>query len=115
MEICRSQVGMDKTRIKAVITKHRQRFNSKIEQTLACAWQEWSTQAAKLQVLRADAENRWKERRGFYKMDENSIQLLREDLTEEFHALAKSHTAAIEQLLEEFYDDQMLFRLEVEA
>ena len=48
-------------------------------------------------------------------MDENSIQLLREDLTEEFHALAKPRTMAIEQLLEDFNDDQMLFRLEVEA
>ena len=29
--------------------------------------------------------------------------------------MAKSHTAAIEQLLEDFNDDQMLFRLEAEA
>ena len=48
-------------------------------------------------------------------MDENNIQLLREDLTEEYHTLAKSYTAAIERLLEEFNDDQMLFRLEAEA
>ena len=48
-------------------------------------------------------------------MDENSIQLLREDLTMEFHALARSHTTAIEQLLEDFNDDQMLFRLEAEV
>ena len=37
-------------------------------------------------------------------MDENSIQILREDLTEEFQALAKTHTTAIEQLLEELID-----------
>ena len=48
-------------------------------------------------------------------MDENNIQILRENLTEEYHNLAKSHTAAIEQLLEEFNDDQMMFRLEAEA
>ena len=41
-------------------------------------------------------------------MDENSIQLLREDLTEEFNALVKSHTTAIEQLLEEVNDNQMM-------
>ena len=29
--------------------------------------------------------------------------------------MAKSHTAAIEQLPEDFNDDQMVFRLEVEA
>ena len=45
-------------------------------------------------------------------MDETSIQTLSEDLTEEYHTLAKSHTAGIEQLLEEFNDDQMMFCLE---
>ena len=106
---------MAETRIKALVVKHRQWFNSKIEETLARAWQEWSAQAAELQVLRTDAKNQRKEGRGFYKMDENNIQLLREDLTKDFHALAKSHTAAIEQLLEDFNDDQMLFHIDVEA
>ena len=48
-------------------------------------------------------------------MDENNIQFLREDLTEEFHAVAKSHTTTIEQLLEDFNDDPMLFPIEAEA
>ena len=48
-------------------------------------------------------------------MDENNIQILHKDLTEEFHALAKSHTTAIEQLLEEFNNGQMLLRIDVEA
>ena len=75
---------MDETRIKALIAKHRQRFNSKIEETLACAWQEWSAQAAELNVLCVDAENRRKEDGvKFYKMDENNIQILREDQTKE--------------------------------
>ena len=106
---------MDDTRIKIMIDKYRQQLNRKIEETLGRAWQEWSAQAVELHVLRVDAENRRKEGRGFYKMDENNIQLFREYLTEECHNLAKSHTAAIEQLLEEFNDDQIVFRLEVEA
>ena len=48
-------------------------------------------------------------------MDENNIQLLHENLPEEFHALAKSHTTAIKQLLEDFNDDEMLFRLDAKA
>ena len=60
-------------------------------------------------MLRTGTENRRKEGRGFYKMDEASIQTLRADLTEDYHALVKSHTVAIEQLLEEFNDDQMIF------
>ena len=48
-------------------------------------------------------------------MDEAIIQTLRADLTEDCHTLVKSHTAVIEQLLEDFNDDLMMFRLEVEA
>ena len=48
-------------------------------------------------------------------MDENNIQILREDSIEEYHKLAKSHTTAIKQFLEEFNDDQMMFRLEAKA
>ena len=48
-------------------------------------------------------------------MDEASIQTLRADLTEDYQSLVKSHTAAIEQLLEDFNNDQMVFRLEAEA
>ena len=48
-------------------------------------------------------------------MDESSIQVLREDLVEEFHTLAQTHTTAIRHLLEEFNDVEMLLRLELEA
>ena len=48
-------------------------------------------------------------------MDGNNIHLLREDLTKEFYALAKSHTTEIEHLLEDFNDDQMMFRIEPDA
>ena len=48
-------------------------------------------------------------------MDEASIQNLRAVLTEDYNTLVKSHTVAIEQLLEDLNDDQMMFRLEAEA
>ena len=41
-------------------------------------------------------------------MYENIIQILRKDLTKEFHALAQTHT-------EEFNDNQMLLRVDSEA
>mgnify|MGYP000364907296 CR=1 FL=1 len=47
-------------------------------------------------------------------MDDNNIQMIREDLTEDFHALADAHTKAIGTLLEEFNDDQMLLMIETE-
>ena len=106
---------MDETRNRILIEKQRKHLTKKVEETLCCAGEEWAAQAAELHILRADAANRRKEGRGFYKMNEASIQNLRPDLTEDYHSLAKSHTAAIEQLLEDFNDDQMLFRPEAEA
>ena len=47
-------------------------------------------------------------------MDDNSIQMIREDLTKDFHALADTHTKAIGTLLEEFNDDQMLLMIDTE-
>ena len=73
LEAHRAQVGIDDTRIKILIDKYRQQFNRKIEETMGSAGQEWLAQTVELYVLRADAENRRKEGRGFYKMDETSI------------------------------------------
>ena len=115
LEAIRAQPGMDETRIRSLIEKHRQHLTKKVEEALSRAGEEWAAQAAELHILRANAENRRKEGRGFYKIDEASIQNLHVDLTEDYHTLVKSHTAAIEQLLEDFNDDQMMFRLEAKA
>ena len=90
--------------------KQRQLLNRKIDETLDAGWKAWSAQAAELQVLRADAENRQKEGKGFLKMDKNNIALVREDLEEDFCALADGHIRAITALLEEFNNDQILLK-----
>ena len=94
--------------------KQRQLLNRKIDETLDEGWKKWSAQAAELQVLRTDAENRQKDGKGFFKMDKRNISIVREDLEEDFRALADGHTKAITALLEEFNDEQMVFRLAAE-
>ena len=96
------------------MVNQRQKLNRKVEETLTNPWKEWSAQAAEHQVLRAHAENRKKEGHDFYKMDEYNIQMVQEDLTEDFQALAKTHTMEIGNLLEEFNDDQLLLLIEME-
>ena len=49
-------------RINVLVMKQRQILNKKVDETLAAGWKQWSAQAAELQVLRADAENRRKEK-----------------------------------------------------
>ena len=56
---------MDETRIRILIEKHRQHLTKKVEEALGRAGEEWAAQAAELHILRADAENRRKEGRGF--------------------------------------------------
>ena len=91
--VVRAQPGMDETRIRILIDKRRQHLTKKVEETLGRAGEEWAAQATELHILCADAENRQKEGRGFYKMDEASIQNLHADLTEDYHSLVKYHTA----------------------
>ena len=47
-------------------------------------------------------------------MHGTSIQMVREDLTKDFRALADTHTKAIGSLLEEFKDNQLLQTLDIE-
>ena len=39
LELCRAQIGMDETRIKILIDKHRQQLNRNIKEMLDRAWQ----------------------------------------------------------------------------
>ena len=47
-------------------------------------------------------------------MDKNNIQVLREDFTVEFHAMAQMHTTAIGTRLEEFTNDQLLLAIDMD-
>ena len=67
-----------------------------------------------MQVLQADAENCQKDGKGFLKMDKTNIGLVREDLEEDFYAVAYGHTKAITALLEEFNDNPIVLRIEAE-
>ena len=101
-------------RINILVMKQCQKLNRKVDETLAAGWKQWSAQAAELQLLWVDAENHRKDGKAFNKMDKTNITMVREDLTEDFHALINGHTKAILELLEEFNDDQIVLRIEAE-
>ena len=92
--------------------KQWQKLNRKVEETLAAGWKQWSAQAGEFQVLRSDFENQRKEGKGFYKMDGNNIQMIWEDLTEDFHTLADAHTKAMGTFSEEFNDNLMMWMID---
>ena len=48
-------------------------------------------------------------------MDESSIQVIQEELAEEFHTLGQTHTTSIGTILEEFTVDQDLLAIEMDG
>ena len=64
-------------RIRSMVTMWRNRTKTSVDDCSVELWMQWSQQAAELQTLRADAENRKKVGDNFYKMDEESIVTIR--------------------------------------
>ena len=100
---------MAKERIRWILDTHRKKLNKKITKTIDKGWKEWSLQAAEFHILRADQENRQKEgcRFRIYKMDEASIRIIQEELSEDFYSLAQKHSKEIKKMLDK-YDDEKL-------
>ena len=108
----RAQLGVD--RIRLIMSAWRDRAQTSINECSEKVWKEWSQQAAELQTLRADAENRMKAGDKFYKMDEESIVTIREELSEDFFALVEEHLREIEGLVERLDDRQLETQLQLE-
>ena len=90
------------------------RAQANINESTEKLWKEWSQQETELQTLRADAESRRKIGDKFYKMDEESIVTIREELSEDFFALAKEHLKEVRGLVEKLDDEQLATQLELE-
>ena len=67
----------------------RERLHQKFEENVAAIWARWVKQAGELQLLHDDVENRKKAGDFFYKMDQESIITIWEELTEDFEAMAQ--------------------------
>ena len=92
----------------------RDRAQTSINECSEKMGKEWSQQAAELQILRADAENQKKVGDKFYKMDEESIVTIREELSEDFFALAEAHLKEVRGLVERLDDGQLNAQLQLE-
>ena len=58
-------------------------------------------------MLRAYAENRKKAGDNFYKMDEESIVTIGEELSNDFYTLAETQIEVVQKLLDRLEDDQL--------
>ena len=71
-----------------LLQTNREWFTTQLKTTLDKRWVAWTMQAAELHTYRADWENRRKEGRGFYKLNEDNIAAVREELTQDYQTLA---------------------------
>ena len=69
-------------------------------------WEAWAVQAAELHTYRADWENRKKEGKGFYKLSEETVATVREDLAKDYSELAERHSEELTLILDEFAEGQ---------
>ena len=62
-------------------------------------WKTWSAQAAELQLLRADRENRKAQGHGFFKMMEEAISSIQEDIAKDLLDITTCHQEEINRLM----------------
>ena len=75
----RAKTDMGTARICTLLHTHRAKFEKSLTDALANGWAGWAQQAAELHTFRADHENRAKEGKGFFKLNDDSIATVRED------------------------------------
>ena len=92
---------MGAKRIRTLLHTHKGRFKKQLTKALDRGWARWRKQVAELHTFRADNENRMKAGKGFFKLNNDSIAAVREDLAVDYQALADSHLEEVVQILEE--------------
>ena len=71
---------MTQEKVQAIMRRHRLNTLKLVNESLEKGWQMWSAQATKLQLLRADRENRKVQGKGFLKMSDEAMTTVQEDI-----------------------------------
>ena len=67
------KTDMGAKRIQNMLHSHRDRFLRQQKETMERGWTDWAKHVAELHTFRADQENRVKEGKGIYKLNEEGI------------------------------------------
>ena len=92
--------------VRCIMGTNREKFTAQIKAAMDKGWEAWAVQAAELHTYRADWENRKKEGRGFYKLSEETVATVREDLAKDYSELAERHSEELTLILDEFAEGQ---------
>ena len=78
-------------------------------------WKTWSAKAIELQLLRADRDNRKAHGQGFFKMMEEAISTVQEDIAKDLYDIATCHQEEVNRLMQEFDKHEIDTAIQLEA
>ena len=87
--------------VRIILQTNREKFSAQLKTALDKGWMTWATRAVELHTYRTDWENRRKEGRGFYKLNDKSMATVLEDLAQDYRSLADQHSEELAQLLDD--------------
>ena len=93
---------MTKDRVQAIIRRHRLNTLKLVDESLEKGRKIWSAQAAALQVLRADRDNQKAHGSGFFKISEEPIATVQEDIAKDMCEIAAFYKEEINRIMQEF-------------
>ena len=94
-----------KEKVHIILQTNREKFSAQLKIAMDKGWMSWAAQVAELHTYRADWENR-KEGRGFYKLSDETVSTVHEDLAKDYRELAEQHSEELAQLLDDFEESQ---------
>ena len=93
----RITIGEDQ--IRAILRRQKINTLKMVTESMEKGWKTWSAQAAELQLLRADRENRKAQGQGFFKMTEEAISTIQEHIAKDLLEIAACHKEEVSRLM----------------
>ena len=109
----KSQMGMD--RIQRILRGWLNQTKRLIDESSMRWWTKWAQNTAELQLLRADVENRRKEGDDCYTLTSEDFTAIRDELAEDFQALADEQLVQVRHLVAQLDDDRLDAQIQFES
>ena len=93
---------MGEERIRATLKRHKLNTLKIVNESMDKGSKNWLVQATELQLLRADRDNRKAQGQGFFKMSEEAISAIQEDIAQDLYEMAACHRKEISRIMQEF-------------
>ena len=90
---------MMKERVQTIVRHHRINTLKLIDESLEKGWKLWSAQAAELQLLRADRDNRKAHGPSFFKMSQDELDTVHEEIAKDIYEIAAFYKEEINRIM----------------